>query len=226
MHFVRGHVGGRRLRERGGVDRVAARHRPHPGFLARGLAQRFDQRDLAVERGIDFGLDDLRRARAASRREFFSPGAPHQRLHQAAFAPRAARSFCHLRQRQVEREIGRDPALLRLDPLALAVVVELRVELRAAGRDRPPRRPAVCIGWAEFEEIGHAEIGAALLDEHVGLLRDCRARIARGRDLLLDAVEHDLAVELALRRQLRGIDRGDRRRRAASALARSFASAP
>jgi hypothetical protein len=58
MDFVGRQAGGGRLRQRGGIDRIAVGDRPDAGGTARRGPQRAQQSDLAIERRIDLGRDD------------------------------------------------------------------------------------------------------------------------------------------------------------------------
>ena len=103
-------------------------------------------------------------------------------------------------------QAGREIAARRLDPLHRAVLVE---------RDRERLEPrqiglGVVLGVDRVggvEEIGHREIGAALLEDPVGPDRAVEAEALRRDHLVGQRIGDDLEVELRRRRQRRAVDR-------------------
>ena len=199
-------IGRGRLRERGGIERFAIVEPPDASPRARRFAQLLDQRDLAVERGIDFVGDNRGGLRAPIARESLGAGTPRDRGREHRLSGGRGAQPLHLAEREIEREIGRDIAFFGARPLDVAILIE------HAGKGFEPREIGVAIRFFRddmrvVEEIGELEIGAALLED--AIRADHRIKpVALWRvDLVAQRIKHDLAVERGGACQLRGIDR-------------------
>ncbi len=189
-----------RLVERHRVDRVAVRYAPDAVAGFGGRFQPLDQGDLAVERRIDLRVDDLRSARLPVAGEALGGGTLHQRLDDARRRGRLAPQLPHLAERQVERPAGREQAARRLGLLHRAFLIQDGAELIE------PRQISLCVRRRRdrvcgVEEVGHLEIGAALLEDPIRADRTVHAeRLGRG-DLRAQRIAHHFEVQLGRRRQ-------------------------
>ena len=194
VNLVGGQVGRGGLLERGGVDFIAARGAPHAVAGRRARAQRLDRGDLFVERGIDRLFDDRARLRLPVARDALGRSALHQRLHHRTVGGRLPAQLLELAQRQVERPGRRQIAARRFVPL------QRRVSAQIAGEGVEPRDIGFAIGAVVdrvrgIEEVGGAEIAAALLEDAIGPLHAVEAEGARRDRLLPQRIEDDVEVE-------------------------------
>ena len=191
---------------------------PSPGAVV-GLSS-LEERHLAVERRIDFALDD-RVARAAQ-----SPAMPlalarsASEVDQAVVGRRLVAQLGDLAERQVERPAGREIAARRLGAAVPRFHSRGAWRIPTGATDRPRRRRAVSTGWVLFEEVGDAEIVAVLLADVIGVLDAAEAELAVSDEFCSEPVDDDLAVERGGRRQAGRVDRLQRRQRALCPCAR------
>ena len=210
MHFVRGEIGGRRLRQSGGINRLAIGQPPRAIARFAGRLQPLHQRDLAVERGIDLAFDNRRRALRPIARYALLGGPSNNRANQRILRRGHFAQLAHLAQRQVDRPRRcQEPARCLL-ALAERIIVDHRID------QSEPRQIGFGIGGGRdamfgVEEVGQLEIGPALLEDGVGALDRINPEFCR-RDIPgFDLVGDDIAIELGRIAQAGGRDGADRR---------------
>ena len=212
MNFLGGHVGCRRLGQRSGIERLAVGQAGGAVAGQRRRAQCLEGRDLAVDRRIDFGLDDPRRPRRPVAGDALGLGAVGERGDEAVAGRGLVAQFGDLAERQVERPARGEIAARRLRPLVLGLIIEKPGEFRQA------RQIGLGVGgvldrMGTVQEIGDTEIIAVLLGDVIGVLDTADPEFGISDQILLQPVNDDLAVERGGGRQAGRIDRRQRRQR-------------
>ena len=133
---------------------------------------------------------------------FASRGAAGERLDELVLGRRGRAQLRHLAEREVEREVGGEalpwPASRRWTSVSLS---------SCAAHQRQAGEIGLGVGGGlhrvgGIEEVGQAEIDAVLLGDRIRPLRRAGQAEALGADhLQVEVVEHDLAVDLRLRRE-------------------------